>query len=56
MRKNKGNEIQESGKVFALTMILANTLILSVALSVVWLIQAIISQFNQLNELSRGFF
>lgn len=56
MRKNTGNEIQESEKVFALTMVLVNTLILSVVLSIVWLVQIIISQFNQLNELSRGFY
>lgn len=48
-------EIQESGKVFALTMVLMNILILTMTVSIVWLIQIIVSQTGQMAGSINGF-
>jgi hypothetical protein len=49
------NEIRESGKIFALSMVLMNCLILTAMFSVFWLAQMILSQTNQFNALINGF-
>jgi len=41
-------EIQESGKVFALSLVLMNIFILTAFGGLFWLIQIVLSQINQL--------
>lgn len=48
-------EIQESGKVLALTAVLMNGLILTAIGGVFWLVQMILAQVSQLNALIYGF-
>lgn len=55
MRENNREEPQESGKLFALTIVLMNILILTVVVGMFWLVQIIISQGNQFNDLAHGF-
>ena len=55
MRINNDKNIQESGKIFALTAVLMNLLILTTVFGVFWLIQLILSQGNQLNAFIHGF-
>ena len=49
MLENNRDEIKESGKMFALTMVLTNFLLLAVTIGIFWLVQAI------LTENTRGF-
>ena len=48
-------EIQENGKLFAISMILMNGLILTAIGGVFWLVQMILAQVSQLNALVYGF-
>jgi hypothetical protein len=48
-------EIQESGKVFALTAVLVISLILVSIGGVLWLVQMILMQISQLNAMLNGF-
>lgn len=48
-------EIQESGKVLALTAVLMNSLILAAIGGVFWLVQIIVAQISQLNAMLYGF-
>ena len=56
MRKNNENEIGESGKIFAMTLVLMNILIVTIIGGMFWLVQIIIMQINQLNDLTHGFY
>jgi|APDOM4702015118_1054815.scaffolds.fasta_scaffold637523_1 ABC-type siderophore export system fused ATPase/permease subunit len=51
----KEKEIQENGKVFALSLVLFNMLILTAIGGVFWLVQVVLAQINQLNALLYGF-
>ena len=55
MLKNEQNEIKESGKIFALTMVLTKFLLLAIAGSVIWLAQTVLTESIRLQELTRGF-
>jgi hypothetical protein len=55
MLKNNGQEIKESGKMLALTMVLTNFLLLLVAGGLVWLVQAVLTRNSGLSEITRGF-
>ena len=55
MRIENEKEMAESGIALALTIVLMNVLILSILVGMLWLVQIIISQSNQLNDLVRGF-
>lgn len=48
-------EIQEDGKVFALSMVLLNTLILFAVVGIFGLVQMFLTQINQLNAMLNGF-
>ena len=49
-------EIGESGKIFAMTLVLMNILIVTIIGGMFWLVQIIIMQINQLNDLTHGFY
>jgi hypothetical protein len=55
MLKNNRDEIKESGKMFALTMLLTNLLLLLVAGGVFRLVQIILAENIRLTEIARGF-
>ena len=55
MLKNNRDEIKESGKMFALTMLLTNLLLLLVAGGVFRLVQIILAENIRLTEITRGF-
>ena len=55
MQMNNENNVRESGKIFALTAVLMNILILTIVFGMFWLVQSFISQSNQLNALLQGF-
>jgi hypothetical protein len=55
MLKNNRDEIKESGKMFALTMVLTNFLLLAVTVGIFWLVQAILTENSRLTEIARGF-
>jgi len=55
MLKNNGQEIKESGKMFALTMVLTNFLLLAVTVGIFWLVQTILTENTRLTEITRGF-
>ena len=56
MRKNNENEIQESSKIFAMTLVLMNILIVTIIGGMFWLVQIILMKINQLNDLTHGFY
>ena len=49
-------EIGESGKIFAMTLVLMNILIVTIIGGMFWLVQIIIMQISQLNDISRFYF
>ena len=55
MLKNNAQEIKESGKIFALTMVLTNFLLLAVTAGIFWLVQLILNENGRLTEITRGF-
>ncbi len=55
MRENNLKEPKESEKVFALTVLLMNVLILTVVVGMFWLVRMIVLQGDQLRGLTRGF-
>ena len=55
MLKNKRDEIDESGKMLALTMILTNLLLIVIAGGVFWLVQLILTENIRLTEITREF-
>ena len=55
MLKNKRDEIDESGKMLALTMVLTNLLLLVIAGGVFWLVQLILTENIRLTEITREF-
>jgi hypothetical protein len=55
MLNNNGQDNQESGKMFALTIVLTNFLILLVAGGLFRLAQVILTENNRLAEITRGF-
>jgi hypothetical protein len=55
MIKNNRDEIKESGKMFALTMVLTNFLLLAVTVGIFWLVQTILTENARLTEITRGF-
>ena len=54
MLKNNGTETNESGKMFALTMVLTNFLLLLVAGGIFRLVQVVLTETNHLGEITRG--
>lgn len=54
MLKNERNEIKESGKIFALTIVLTNFLLLAIAGTLVWIVQMVLTENIRLHELTRG--
>ena len=55
MLENNGQEIKESGKMMAVTMVLTNFLLLVVTGGIFWLVQLIISDNGRLNAITREF-
>jgi len=55
MLENNGQEIKESGKMMAVTMILTNFLLLVVTGGIFWLVQLIISDNGRLTAITREF-
>lgn len=55
MRKENEKESNESEKVFALTIVLTNILLLTVAGGIFWLVQLIVSEQNRFDNLVRDF-
>jgi hypothetical protein len=55
MLKNNRDEISESGKMLALTMVLTNFLLLAVSGGVFWLVRLVLSENHRLAEITRGF-
>ena len=46
-------EVQESSKIFAMTLVLMNILIVTIIGGMFWLVQIILMQINQLNDVTR---
>lgn len=55
MLKNNGQETKESGAMLALTIVLTNFLLLTVIGGVFWLAKFMLTESNQLNQITRGF-
>lgn len=55
MLKNEYCETKESGRMFALTIVLTNLLIAAVVGITFWLGQSILTETIRLNDLARGF-
>ena len=55
MLKNNRNELEESGKMLALTLTLTNVLLLTIGGGIFWLVQIILTDNIRLTEITRGF-